>query len=335
MSSASLTGDLSRVDRLLEHRLREVEIRFEEQLRSELPPVQNLADQVARYRGKMLRPRLVLVCGMAADPDRSIGSDHVTLAAVCEMVHMATLVHDDVLDDAHVRRRGATINRLRGNEMAVMLGDYLIASSYHLCSQLGSRAAGLLVGRASMTMCEGELLQLHHRDNWSLDEPTYFEIVRKKTGALIGLACRLGALASKADERVAHALETFGEQVGVAFQIQDDILDLTSDEGDTGKSSHKDLEKGKLTLPLIHHLCTAGPRGRGLSLDALDRSVSGDTEASRILSDQLRSTDSVEHARRVAIKLVEDAAGRLDLLPESDAKRYLIAAARSAVDRTY
>jgi octaprenyl-diphosphate synthase len=251
------------------------------------------------------------------------------------MVHMATLVHDDVLDEADTRRRGATINSLRGNEMAVMLGDYLIASSYHLCSQLGSRSAGLLVGRASMTMCEGELLQLHHRDNWSLDEPTYIEIVRKKTGALIGLACRLGALASKADETVAHALESFGERVGIAFQIQDDILDLTRDASETGKSSHKDLEKGKLTLPLIHHLETIDPKGRGVSLDALERSVAGDEDAARLLASQLRSTSSVDHARNVARALVRDATERLDVLEETDAKQYLIAAATAAVERNF
>jgi octaprenyl-diphosphate synthase len=204
----------------------------------------------------MLRPTLVLAGGLAASPSlglsvsSSLLSDaHVTVAAVAEMVHMATLVHDDVLDEADTRRRARTVNRLHGNETAVILGDYLIAAAYHLCSQLDSQDAALLIGRVSMTVCSGELLQLAHRADFSLDEPTYFEIVERKTASLIGAACRLGARCSGADEQTCARLERFGRDIGVAFQIQDDVLDLTGREARTWRRASSPSRSSSTSPP--------------------------------------------------------------------------------------
>jgi octaprenyl-diphosphate synthase len=283
----------------------------------------------------MLRPRLVVVCGLAAAPDRPIGDDHVTVGAVCEMIHMATLVHDDVLDDAATRRRGQTVNGLHGNEAAVMLGDYLIASSYHLCSQMDSQKIALLVGHISMTMCAGELLQLSHRGDYSLDEPTYFEIVARKTGGLVALACRLGAACSGAPEDTCRRLERFGDRVGIAFQIQDDLLDLTGAPSALGKPVGKDLEKGKLTLPLIHHLGSVGPAERGRSLRLLDRVSAGDAGAASELAGALRAGGSIAYARTAAAELVSQAQAELKPLPDSDAKRHLTAMADAVVTRSF
>ena len=165
-----LPEELRPVADLVAARLLDVSTRFDAQLESDLPPVNQLCKHIERYRGKMLRPTLVILCGAAAHPKAGDGElaslvtdDHATLGAVCEMVHMATLVHDDVLDEAETRRRGDTVNRLRGNETAVILGDYLIASAYHLCSGLGSQRYALAIGRASAVMCAGELLQLQLR----------------------------------------------------------------------------------------------------------------------------------------------------------------------------
>src|SRR5262245_60035788 len=179
---------------LIARALADVEVEFERQLASDLPAVNALCRHVERYRGKMLRPTLVLATGLASAPsdessvlangDDAIRPAHRTVAAVVEMIHMATLVHDDVLDEADVRRQGATVNHLRGNETAVMLGDYLISNAFHLCSTIGDPTINILLGQTTNTLCEGELIQLHHRDNVSLDEPTYFEIVRRKTAVL-------------------------------------------------------------------------------------------------------------------------------------------------------
>jgi octaprenyl-diphosphate synthase len=320
--------------------LERVRERFDRQLRSDLPPVARLCGHIERYRGKMLRPVLVLACGMAASEEDAFGDDHVTVAAVCEMIHMATLVHDDVLDEAETRRRGETVNSLHGNEAAVILGDYLIASAYHLCSQLDSQRTALLLGHVSMTMCAGELLQLSHRGDFSLDEPTYFEIIERKTAALVALACRLGAACSGADEALCRRFERFGSRLGVAFQIQDDLLDLGGAASALGKPVGQDLGKGKLTLPLIHHLATAPALERGRSLRLIERAcLEGEgpdaRDAAAALGATLREGGSVEYAAGVARSLVDQARAELAPLRESPPKRFLAAMADAVVTRTF
>lgn len=332
----------------LQAALARVAKRFDDQLASDLPPVTRLVSHVERYRGKMLRPLLTLASGMACDPPPAaarradawaarVGDRHVVAAAVCEMIHMATLVHDDVLDEADTRRQGQTVNRLAGNEVAVILGDYLIAASYHLCSQLGETRTSLEVARVSMHLCAGELLQLSRRGDLSLDEPTYFEVIARKTASLIALACRLGARASGAGEPLEAALERFGEHVGVAFQIQDDLLDLTGRQSQLGKPVGKDLEKGKLTLPLVHHLAACDPARRGRSLLLLERAVGtgeGADAAARDLRAAVEATGSVAHARRVAHQRVAEAKAQLAPLPESPAKDLLLIMADAVVGRS-
>jgi octaprenyl-diphosphate synthase len=328
--------------------LARVEARFDAQLVSDLPPVDAMCAHVERYRGKMLRPTLTVLCGAAVRADlaerlasrdfASVATDaHVAAGAVCEMVHMATLVHDDVLDEAEVRRRGATVNALRGNEQAVILGDYLISSAYELCSGFGSPVPARIVGRASTVMCAGELLQLHHRENASLDEATYFEILERKTAALIGAACELGALATLGWERAGApevtAVSRFGRRLGVAFQIQDDLLDLTGEETVVGKSVRKDLEKGKLTFPLIHHLAAADPRTRGRTLRLIGSA--GRLDSVRTLRDLLEETGSVEATRRTAARLVSEAKGSLDALPSGPGRDMLLLMADAVIDRPF
>ncbi|MEM0983558.1 MAG: polyprenyl synthetase family protein, partial [Planctomycetota bacterium] len=304
---------------------------------------------VERYRGKMLRPTMVLLCGLASNPESAeafaagkgeplLTGEHIGLGAVVEMVHMATLVHDDVLDEAEVRRRGETVNKMTNNETAVILGDYLIAAAYHLCSTVASKESTVAVGDTAMELTAGELLQLAHRRDWSLDDATYFEIVQRKTGALIGLACALGAAASDAPREVQDAVRRFGEKSGIAFQIQDDLLDLTGEEGTVGKSVRRDLVKGKLTLPLIHGLAVATPTDRGALLEliesAADEPDGADDLADRIAA-LLQKTDSIEYARSVAESLVDEGRTALDLLPEGPAKDLLKVSADAVVKRKF
>jgi octaprenyl-diphosphate synthase len=292
----------------------------------------------------MLRPAVVVLSGLAAGASE-ITEAHITVGAVCEMIHMATLVHDDVLDDADTRRKGATVNRLHGNEAAVILGDYLFSAAYRLCSTLpgeAGRRTALLIGQTGMTLCAGELLQLHHREDFSLDEPTYFEIVERKTASLIAAACRLGAVHAGADESVASGLERFGLRLGVAFQIQDDLLDLTGSESVVGKPLRRDVELGKLTLPLIHHLAAAGQAQRGRTLTLLGAlpgrvGVTAENGAGSLqaLQAALGSTDSISHARETAVGLVAEAKSALEPLSESPAKRFLMLMADAVVDRSF
>ncbi len=319
--------------------LERVQTRFDAHLESDLPPVARLCRHVERYRGKMLRPSLTLLCalaagGRAADFDTAISDSQVSVAAVCEMVHMATLVHDDVLDEADTRRSGQTVNRLHGNETAVMLGDLLIASAFRLCAAIDAPTA-LAVGRASVELCEGELLQLHHRDSWSIDEPTYFEIIKRKTAALIAVACELGATHGGASPSLAASMAAFGRHLGIAFQIQDDLLDILGERSTLGKPVHKDLEKGKPTLPIIHHLAATSPSERSRMLDLLDHAaVEMTPEIAHRIAVALESTGSIDHARQAAKSLVAKAITELSQIPESPARALLRVMADAVVSRS-
>jgi octaprenyl-diphosphate synthase len=306
--------------------LAEVGKAFERQLASDLPPVNTLCRHVERYRGKMLRPTMVFLCGQAFGP---VGERHVIVAATCEMIHMATLVHDDVLDEAEVRRKGHTVNHLRGNEVAVMLGDYLISNAFHLCSRAGDPALNLRLGEVTNTLCEGELVQLSHREDLSLDERTYFEIVRRKTAVLIGACCELGAQLSGAPADAVAALRRFGEGIGVAFQIQDDLLDLEGRQDVVGKSLGRDLEKGKLTLPVIIHLAQASGEVRERTIEAI-RARDGVA-----LLAELTASGSLAEARSRAVELVAAARTELRHVPAGLSRDALDAAAMAIVHRDF
>ncbi|HEX7010859.1 MAG TPA: polyprenyl synthetase family protein [Phycisphaeraceae bacterium] len=324
--------------------LAEVESRFAAELLSDLPCVNDLVAHVERYRGKMLRPTLVLLSAMATASHRSEPTeDHRIIATVLEMVHMATLVHDDILDEAQMRRGGATLNHLAGNEAAVMLGDYLISHAYHLCSSLNRPDVSQIIARVTNTICEGELLQLANRNNWALDERTYFEIIRRKTACLSGVCCRLAAMINEAEPATVAALDSYGEKLGVAFQIIDDLLDLTGEEKTVGKTLGRDLEKGKLTLPLIHCLATAAPDQRQALVSLLDRAraSAGSAQPEPALHDrlaqiqeQLRRSGSVAYARQHAARLIQMAkAGLVEHLPDSPARSLMLEMADAVLVR--
>lgn len=319
---------------LLTGQLEQVAIIFERQLASDMSAVNTLCMHVEQYRGKMLRPSLVLLSGMAASGDAGDGATltekHRIVAAVVEMIHMATLVHDDVLDESLVRRRGGTVNHLWGNETAVMLGDYLISNSFHLCSTVGDPTVNLALGAVTNTLCEGELVQLHHRNNYSIDREMYMEIVRRKTASLIGECCRLGGFVSGAADDLCAALMRFGSGLGVAFQIQDDLLDLVGDPAVLGKPLGQDLDKGKLTLPLIDHLAQASQQERGETLSLIMRGGSGDAASLRA---RLVESGAVARTIDTALDLVAQAKTELPRLPLGPARDLLGAMADHVVMR--
>src|SRR5262245_23345896 len=175
------------------------------------------------------------------------------------MIHTATLVHDDILDEADIRRHASTVNAEWGTEPAVLLGDYLFTHAFHLAASLESTRACRWIGSATNLVCEGEMQQVHHRGNFDLDEEGYFAIIRGKTAELTAVSCRLGAAYAGAPDATVAALERYGRDLGVAFQIADDVLDIWGDERTTGKSLGTDFEKQKLTLPLIRLLAVSPP----------------------------------------------------------------------------
>ncbi len=300
---------------------------FDAELRSDLPFVNRLIDQVRHYRGKLLRPRLLLMAGEAAG---RLTDDHITLAAVVEMVHMATLVHDDVLDDADTRRRSVTIGRLVGNEGAVLLGDTLISHAYHLCSGLDTTEASRRIAAVTNTVCEGELMQIENRGRFDLCEADYLEIIRRKTASLTSVCCELGAAFSGADAAVVDRLSAYGRDLGMAFQIVDDLLDLTATERETGKTTGRDADLGNLTLPLIRYLKGTTPRRRAELLGIFSN---GHPQKTALVRALIADSDCIEAAMKTAQSYTRSAIDHLSILPASDAKTALVAAAEFVVAR--
>jgi len=303
---------------------------FDGELDSRFPFVRELCARVSQFRGKMLRPTLLLLSGKACG---QISHDHLLLAAVIEMAHVATLVHDDVLDESEIRRAAPTIHRMTHNEAAVLLGDYLISHAYHLCSSLSTTRASRRIAAATNRVCEGELLQVHHRGDWSLSEELYLEIIRAKTAELTRAACELGAAYAGADESTTAHLAAFGEHVGMAFQIIDDLIDLTADAKVAGKSVGRDAGLGKPTLPVIHALARANPEARSELLELVSAVASGDTTATPRLRERLVESGGIEYARRVARTNVEAALSRIAGLPDSGARQALKLAAEFTLAR--
>ncbi len=327
-----------------------IEQRFNAELASDLACVNRLVEHVGRYRGKMLRPTLVLVAGLcAARPGQELGPAHSDAAVVVELTHMATLVHDDILDEAQMRRKGATVNRLEGNETAVMLGDYLFSHAFHLCSRLHDCRVTQVMSRTTNIVCEGELLQLANRNNWDLTEETYFDIIRRKTAALCAVSCHLGAMLTGADDAVCDALAGFGQHLGMAYQIVDDLLDLTGDQATVGKTLGRDLQKGKLTLAMIHGLRAAGPGGRQTLLAILEQHGLGrsqgnghshandrnglDAATADKVRELLTAHGSLEFAKQSAVKLIQQAQSALSPLPDSPMRNFLTNVAQAVVTR--
>lgn len=324
-----LTGLPSRVERIIGRELLEVEQIFRAELESRNPYVDDIFAHVAHFRGKRLRPMLLLLSASATGP---ITHAHLVLAAVAEMIHTATLVHDDVLDEAETRRHVATVNSRWNNESSVLFGDYLFTHAFHLASTLETTLACRLIGRSTNIVCEGELTQIRERGNLELGEEAYLRIIDGKTAELCAVSCYLGAHFAEADEKVAKELEQYGRCLGIAFQICDDLLDILGSEEETGKSLGTDFKKQKLTLPLIRLLGTVedpdATRLRELIAQA-------DDEAWSEVVRWLHRTDAVEYSRARALEFAAAARSHLDCLNDSAAKRILLEIIDFATQRTY
>jgi octaprenyl-diphosphate synthase len=219
------------------------------------PDIAAYAEYALTAQGKQLRPVLVaLSAGATGQPNDS----HVLAAVIIEMVHLATLVHDDVMDEAKLRRGRLTLAANWGNEISVLLGDCLFAHALKLAASFPTTEICRAVSSATNTVCSGEILQTQRRKNFELTREEYFKVVTMKTGELFALSCDLGAYLSRANSGERSALKQFGLAIGTAYQVYDDCLDLFGSEAKAGKSLGTDLAKGKLTLPMIIAMERAG-----------------------------------------------------------------------------
>jgi octaprenyl-diphosphate synthase len=292
-----------------------VEAEFERQASSNIQVINYLGDYLRISGGKRVRPALLLLSNFAVGGSGS-NENVIRLATVMEMLHTATLVHDDIIDNADLRRNRPSVNARFGNHSAVLMGDWLYMSAFE--TSLRERSLRILdiLTRLTRMMTEGELLQLTTLGRSDITEDQYFDILRRKTAFLFSACCEIGAVLTNAPQQHQVALKEYGMNLGTAFQITDDLLDLTADSSVLGKPSGSDLVEGKLTLPLII-LRQADPE---FAAELRQVMLSGEmTDRSRAdLDRRLEATGAIGETRRRAHEFAVAARKNLDVLPETE-----------------
>lgn len=303
--------------KLIADDLSAVEAKLTENTASEYSFVDMAVQHVVEGGGKRLRPILVLLSAKACGYE---GSDAHTLAAVVELIHVASLVHDDVLDEATIRRGRETLQTKWGNKVAVLVGDYLHA---RVLSMLVSRRADdpamEILADTTQAMCEGEVIHAYKSGDFDITEEEYLKIISFKTGKLIAASCTLGAHLGTNDQQQTDALTTYGQQIGTAFQIVDDLLDFVEDPEKLGKNAFGDLREGKLTYPIIHtrKVCNDDEK------QTLEKVLNPDTDETEAISfvESLFQRYNVEkHCLKIAQGYANRAKAALSTVPQSDAR---------------
>lgn len=249
--------DLKKISAPIENELSEFKVHFREAIRSKVALVDLVSKYILRQKGKKIRPILVL---LSAKLCGEINPRTYTAATLVEMLHTATLIHDDVVDDAKTRRGLASINAVWKNKIAVLMGDFMLSRGLLLALENDECGFLKITSRAVKRMSEGELLQIQKNRKMEVNEETYFKIISDKTASLITACCELGAASASKDRSEISLLSEFGENIGIAFQLRDDLLDYTGKKKIMGKSSGSDLKEKKFTLPLIHSLNNASKK---------------------------------------------------------------------------
>lgn len=280
--------------------------------------VGDMTDHVARFQGKQLRGALVLLVGEATG---NTTDEHAAVAAIVEMIHLATLVHDDILDGAEVRRRVACVNQRWDNQVAVLLGDFLYARAFALSTELSSRLCSRVLAETTRTLCVGEIEQSTRRYDFDMREADYESIAAAKTASLYAAACELGARYPGGNLELGRKMAEAGRNLGLAFQIIDDVLDLTGTEAELGKSVGTDVEDGKVTLPVLLAYRAAGEASRAAIRDAYTSPDLADRRAALTAACDLAS--GLESARARAETLLHQAWATIAELPPSPARTSL------------
>jgi octaprenyl-diphosphate synthase len=271
--------------------------------------IEEVNDYLFQVRGKLFRPSLLL---LSEEVSGAASPKGLTLAAVVELIHLATLVHDDAVDHSVLRRGMPTVNALWSHQVSIIMGDYLYSRSLTEISRLGDVEPVRILAEASNAMSVGEMRQLVSHDALDFGEPEYFRLIQCKTASLISAACELGAMAAREEHRA--ALAAFGMELGMAFQIVDDLLDYTSDESVTGKPTGLDLREHKVTLPLIAVLPQLSPAERA-QVDALFRQPEPTDEEIAAIVSIAAERGGLDYARERALEFASRAAEALEDLP--------------------
>ena len=304
------------LEELVRLRLEKVEESLRRSTSSDLPFISEAAGYLLAAGGKRFRPLLVMLGGNFGDPD---DPRLIQVAVAVELTHLATLYHDDVIDEAATRRGTASANARWDNTVAILTGDFLFARASEICSNLGSEVTRVLA-RTIATVCEGQIREVQIAGNVEADEDAYVEVIRRKTASLIATSCRLGGLLSGAPEEIVQGLERFGHALGVAFQFSDDIMDVTADAAVLGKEPGADLREGVFTLPVIYALQDPARRGELQSLLSGPLTSDDVSEAVTIV----RSSGGLERAREAVSAEVRGAVEIAEGLPEGRAREALV-----------
>ncbi len=280
--------------------------------------VGDMTGHVGRFQGKQLRGALVLLSGEATG---NATDEHASVAAIVELIHLATLVHDDILDGATVRRRVASVNERWDNQVAVLLGDFLYARAFALSTDLSSRLASRLLAETTRRICVGEIDQSASRYDFEMPQARYEALAGAKTASLYAAACELGARYPGGHREAGLRMSAFGWELGLAFQVVDDCLDLTGSEEELGKSVGTDVEDGKVMLPVLLAYGDADPATKSRIRDVYTRP--GLEGRARLLRETCALEAGVERALARARELVDSAAGRIHVLPPSAARTAL------------
>jgi len=311
------------------HELDEVEEQVRKNSTSSVTLVNTVAAHILNSGGKRVRPLLLLLCARLCGYP---GREHYQLGSIIEFIHTATLLHDDVVDDADLRRGRRTARKVWGNQISILVGDYLYSKA--MCHVVEFRSHGIneVLAEACKKMAEGEVLQLHYNGNPDMPEADYLKIVEHKTAGLIAAACRMGAILADASESQQDALFRFGQYLGIAFQVADDTLDYTANGESLGKTLGQDLRQGKATLPLLHLLHHCPESDRQMIKDRMETRTLTEEDLGRLIH-LMEEYGSIAYALNRAQAYVAAAKRDLDSFEDSTAKRALLVAADYMVTR--
>jgi octaprenyl-diphosphate synthase len=302
-----------------------------DRMQSEVALIPELAGHLIAGGGKRMRPMLTLACAALLDYS---GARHHKLAAAVEFIHTATLLHDDVVDGSGLRRGRRTANIIWGNPASVLVGDFLFSRSFELMVEDGSLKVLKILSRASSVIAEGEVDQLTAQRRIETSEDHYLSIISAKTAALFAAACRIAAVVAERDEAVEQHLDSYGHNLGIAFQLIDDAIDYSSDAETMGKGAGDDFRDGKVTLPVILAVSRGSDADRDFWRDAMQGNRISDEDlahATRLLRDTRAIDDTVDRARYYGQRAID----ALGPFPASKAKTALIEAVEFAISRAY
>lgn len=322
---------IQEVYNLIKEDLEGVEQEFKKNLDSDVYLVRKVGEYIFNSGGKRFRPTLVLLSSRLCNYQ---GERHIPLASIIEFLHTATLLHDDVVDNAKMRRGKTSTNAIWGNGASVLVGDFLFAKSFYLMVGDGDTRILELLARTTTSMAAGEILQLLKNSDPEITEEGYIDVIIKKTAILISAACQVGAILGKVSIEKEKALAGFGMDTGIAFQLVDDCLDYTSRDEELGKTIGNDLREGKVTLPLIYTLKRSSPEERERVIKVIEAEELKDPQL-RYVTGLIRKYDSIDYTISLARRFIENAKSSLEVFEPGPERSAMMAMADYVVERSY